>query len=106
MYVTGGHSAVRGECVCTSLVDTVQYVVRVCMVNLVLRLSPQLCDCIIDLKTEEEPGNEAVHLPASPTLCLSLCLSLVSFSVSLSISLSSLQAPEVLKDKKYHSSVR
>ena len=54
----------------------------------------------------EKPGNKAVHLPASPTLCLSLCLSLMSFSVSLSISLSSLQAPEVLKDKKYHSSVR
>ena len=31
MYVTGGHSAVRGECVCTSLVGTVQYVVSVCV---------------------------------------------------------------------------
>ena len=27
--VTSGHSAVRGECVCTSLVGTVQYVVSV-----------------------------------------------------------------------------
>ena len=29
MYVTSGHGAVRGECVCTSLVGTVQYVVSV-----------------------------------------------------------------------------
>ena len=30
MYVTSGHSAVRGECVCTSLVGTVQYVASEC----------------------------------------------------------------------------
>ena len=29
MYVTSGHGAVRGECACTSLVGTVQYVVSV-----------------------------------------------------------------------------
>ena len=29
--VTTGHGAVRGECVCTSLVGTVQYVVSVCV---------------------------------------------------------------------------
>ena len=31
MYVTSGHGAVRGECACTSLVGTVQYVVSVCV---------------------------------------------------------------------------
>ena len=31
MYVTSGHGAVRGECVCMSLVGTVQYVVSVCV---------------------------------------------------------------------------
>ena len=38
MYVTSGHSAVRGECACTSLVGTVQYVASVHMVDIVLRL--------------------------------------------------------------------
>ena len=38
MYVAIGHSAVRGECVCTSLVGTVQYVVSVCVVNVVASL--------------------------------------------------------------------
>ena len=31
MYVTSGHGAVRGECVCMSLAGTVQYVVSVCI---------------------------------------------------------------------------
>ena len=31
VYVTSGHGAVCGECVCTSLVGTVQYVVSVCV---------------------------------------------------------------------------
>ena len=31
MCVTSGHGAVRGECVCTSLVGTVQYVVSECV---------------------------------------------------------------------------
>ena len=42
VYVTSGHSAVRGECVCMSLVGTVQYVVSVRMVNFVLKLFPAL----------------------------------------------------------------
>ena len=35
MCVTSGHGAVRGECVCASLVGTVQYVVsvRVCVTS-------------------------------------------------------------------------
>ena len=33
MYVTSRHDAVRGECVCTSLVGTVQYVVSVCVTS-------------------------------------------------------------------------
>ena len=31
MYVTSGHGTVRGECVCTSLVGMVQYVVSACV---------------------------------------------------------------------------
>ena len=31
MCVTSGHGAVRGECVCVSLVGTMQYVVSVCV---------------------------------------------------------------------------
>ena len=95
--------------VCTSLVGTVQYVVSMCMYTLVPRLLPNF------VVAESLPGNEAVHLPAflvshclvcvCPFVCLSVhpsaCLS-IRLPVCL---LSSLQAPEVLKDKKYHSSV-
>ena len=114
VYVASGHSAVRGECACTSLVGTVQYVVSVCVfvtsghsavrgecpVNLVLTLFPSFVGFEKLWRSLETRLYICLPLQLSVSLCVFLlCL-------SLSISLSSLQAPEVLKDKKYHSSVR
>ena len=144
MYVTSGHGAVRGECVCASLVGTVEYVVSGVCALLYSGHGAVRDECVCVYVTS---GHGAVRgecvcvyprSQASPQLCghimlkvflgmrlciclpflfltilsrlclsirLSVCLS-VCLSIRLSVCLlSSLQAPEVLKDKKYHSSV-